>query len=50
MMYVENIVFDNIMHIVMNSYWTKDNDKVMVDLEEYYECPDLNLQLLRDGR
>ena len=48
-MYVEKNVFNNI-HNVMNSDRTKDNEKAMMDLEEYCRQPELNLQHLRDGR
>ena len=33
----------------MNSDRTKDNEKVMMDLEEHYRRYELNLQPLRDG-
>ena len=49
MIYVEKNIFDNIIHTVMNSDRTKDNEKVRIDLEEYCRCLELNLQPLRDG-
>ena len=33
MMHVEKNVFDNIIHIVMNSNQTKDNEKARMDLK-----------------
>ena len=48
--HVKKNVFDNIVHIMMNSDQIKDNEKAMMDLEEYYRHPELNLQPLRDGR
>ena len=49
-MHVEKNVFDNIIHTVMNSDRTKDNEKAKMDLEEYCRCLKLNLQPLKDGR
>ena len=49
-MHVEKNIFDNIMKIVMDTDWTKDNDKAKLDLAEYCKWPELNLQELRDGR
>ena len=39
------------MNTMMNVDWTKDKDKdkLRLDMEEYYSCPKLNLQQLRDG-
>ena len=48
MMHVEKNVFDNFMHIVINSDRIKDNEKTRMDLEEYCRCLKLNLQPLRD--
>ena len=42
-MHVEKNVFDNIMHTMMNSGRTKDNEKAMMDLEEYCRRHELNL-------
>ena len=39
MMHVEKNVFDNIIHIMMNSYRTKDNKRVRIDLEKYCRRP-----------
>ena len=47
-MYVEKNIFANIIHTVMNSDRTKDNEKARMDLEEYCRCHELNLQPLRD--
>ena len=47
-MYVEKNVFDNIIHIMVNSDWTNDNEKAMMDLEEYCRRPELNLEPLRE--
>ena len=49
-MHVEKNVFDNIIHTVMNSDRTKDNEKVRMNLEECCRRLKLNLQPLRDGR
>ena len=49
-MYIEKNVFDNIMYTMIYSDRTKDNEKIRMDLEEYYRRPELNLQPLRDGR
>ena len=48
-MHIEKNVFDNIIHTVMNNDRTKDNEKAMMDLEEYYRHPELNLQPSRDS-
>ena len=42
-MHVQKNVIDNIMHTMMNSGRTKDNEKAMMDLEEYCGRHELNL-------
>ena len=48
-MHVEKNIFDNIIHTMINSDRTKDNEKIRMDLEVYCKCPELNLQPLKDG-